>query len=143
MLWSPFQPPERYRSHYVFLLACILTSSFYSTRASRPSVLSLKKTGFRHSSFYVYSWSSVRRPPMSTRPLCVQCVYPISSCLKAPKASMSVRLRLWTTKMRQIEQKNGKSGKIIGQIEQIICCSLACSAMCAFGGMLIEEAKTM
>ena len=52
MLWSPFQPPERYRPHYLFILACISTSSFLSTQASRPSVLSLKKTSFRHKHYF-------------------------------------------------------------------------------------------
>ena len=82
MLWSLFQPPERNRSHYLFLLACISTSSFYSTQASRPSVLSLKKTSFRHSIFSVYSRSSIGRPSISSRLLSTLCVYPISSCLK-------------------------------------------------------------
>ena len=36
MLWSLFQPPERNRSHYLFLLACISTSSFLSTRTLAP-----------------------------------------------------------------------------------------------------------
>ena len=86
MLWSLFQPPERNRSRYLFLLACISTSSFLSARASRPSVLSLKKTSFRHSFFSVYSRSSIGRTPMSTRLFCALCVYPISSCLKLSKA---------------------------------------------------------
>jgi len=90
MLWSPFQPPERNRSHYFFLLACISTSSFFSTRASRPSVLSLKKTSFRHSIFSVYSRSSIGRPSISTRLLWTLCVCPMSSCLKLSRGNMYV-----------------------------------------------------
>ena len=110
MLWSLFQPPERNRSHYLFQLACISTSSFYSTQASRPSVLSLKKTGHRHSNFSVYSWSSVRRPPMSTRLLCTLCVCPISSCLKLSRGYtrlLNVSLLAWNYQ-KHITQTDGR-----------------------------------
>ena len=89
MLWSLFQPPERNRSHYLFLLACISTSSHLSIHTdSRPSILSLKKTGHRRSIISVYSCTSCLSPPMSTRPLCVLCIYPISSCAKPSKGNM-------------------------------------------------------
>ena len=110
MLWSPFQPPERNRSHYLFLLACISTSSFYSTQASRPSVLSLKKTSFRHKHFPIYSRSSIGSPPMSTRLFCALCVYPISSCLKLSTVYtrlLNVSLLAWNYR-KHIAQTDGR-----------------------------------
>ena len=77
---------------------------------SRPSILSLKKTGHRHSNFSVYSWSSVRRPPMSTRLLRTLCVCPISSCLKLSRGYtrlLNVSLLVWNYQ-KHITQTDGR-----------------------------------
>ena len=117
MLWRTKQPPERYRPHYFFILACISTSSFFSTRASRPSVLSLKKTSIRHSIISVYSCTSCLRPPMSTRPLSAHfgekytvCVCPMSSCLKLSTVYtrlLNVSLLAWNYQ-KHIAQTDGR-----------------------------------
>ena len=78
--------------------------------ASRPSVLSLKKTSLRHKRFSVYSWSSVRRPPLSTRLLWTLCVYPISSCLKLSTVYtrlLNVSLLAWNYR-KHIAQTDGR-----------------------------------
>ena len=98
MLWSPFQPPERNRSHYLFLLACISTSSFLSTRTLAPRYSPSRRQALDISIFPVYSWSSVRRPPMSTRLLCTLCVCPLSACLQLSRGYtrlLNVSLLAW------------------------------------------------
>ena len=81
--------------HITFSYSCSHepAPSFTSTqhfRASRPSVLSLKKTSLRHSSLYVYFRTFCLGVPMSTRLLWTLCVCPMSSCLKLSRGNMYV-----------------------------------------------------
>ena len=78
MLWSPFQPPERYRPHYFFILACISTSSFFSTRASRPSVLSPTRPALDISIFRLFLYFLPRSTDVHTaalRPMCLSHIF--------------------------------------------------------------------
>ena len=89
MLWSPFRPPERYRPHYLFILACISTSSFFQIihtgilRYSPGTVLTLVKTS---SSTYPYPASSCAKPStVFTRAPITARITPILTCVLLPE----------------------------------------------------------
>ena len=110
MLWRTKQPPERYRPHYLFILACISTSSFLSTWTLAPRYSPSRRPALDISIISVYSRSSVRRPPMSTRLLSTLCVYPISSCLKLSTVYtrlLNVSLLAWNYR-KHIAQTDGR-----------------------------------
>ena len=70
----------------------------------------LRRPALDISIIFVYSWSSVRRPPMSTRLLSTLCVYPISSCLKLSTVYtrlLNVSLLAWNYR-KHIAQTDGR-----------------------------------
>ena len=110
MLWSLFQPPERYRPHYFFILACISTSSFLSTRTLAPRYSLSRRQALDISIFPVYSCTSCLSPPMSTRLLWTLCVCPMSSCLKLSRGYTHVSnpvLLAWNYQ-KHITQTDGR-----------------------------------